>query len=165
MPVSSPRSYAERAYVRDYSRVYVALPDADPTLAAEHAAVFEPAAITLDAAFDAHWAAMNDTAADNDELGAANKALDALCERVELTVKRHLGAGGVAEPHALSGHRTRSALTTLPYLEQTAALEELILRLPGAQLVRLEPALLAELEAANDALRAALVRRQRGAAA
>ena len=98
-------------------------------------------------------------------LAAADHALDALCERVELTVKLNFGAAGVAELHTLWGHRTRSALTTLPHLQQTTALEELILRLPGAKIVRLEPALLAELEAANDALRAALARRQRAAAA
>jgi hypothetical protein len=67
--------------------------------------------------------------------------------------------------HPLWGHRTRSALTTLPHLEQISALDELILRLSGATLIHLDAALLAELEAANDTLRAALVRRQRAAAA
>ena len=165
MPISTPQSHAERGHVKLYARAYVALPDADPTLCAQHAAVFEPAALELDAAFDAHRAAMNDTSAENAALAAADHALDALCERVELTVKLNFGAAGIAELHTLWGHRTRSALTTLPHLQQTTALEELILRLPGAKIVRLEPALLAELEAANDALRAALARRQRAAAA
>ena len=143
MPISTPQSHAERGHVKLYARAYVALPDADPTLCAQHAAVFEPAALELDAAFDADRAAMNDTSAENAALAAA----------------------GVAELHTLWGHRTRSALTTLPHLQQTTALEELILRLPGAKIVRLEPALLAELEAANDALRDALARRQRAAVA
>jgi hypothetical protein len=87
--------------------------------------------------------------------------LDNICERIDLTVRLNFGDAAVEELHAAWGHRSRSALTTLPHLRQVDALESFVLRLPGVKLFTLEPTLVEELKAATHALRESVGRKQR----
>ena len=161
MAISTPRTNGERFYIIGFGGDYVAGPDAKPGIVSHHNDLVVPAAAELTSAFEAHRASDNDVDDATGVVGACDKSLDDICERIDLTVRLNFGDAAVEELHAAWGHRPRSQLVILPYLRQVDALENFLLRLPGVKLFTLDAALVSELKLANDALRDAVGRKQR----
>lgn len=161
MAVSTARTNGERFYIIGFGGEYVLGPDAKPGIVSHHNEIIVPAAAELNGAFEAHRAADIDVDDASEVVGVSDKGLDDICERIDLTVRLNFGDAAVEELHAAWGHRTRSQLVILPHLRQVDALDNFVLRLPGVKLFTLDPALVAELKLAIDALRDAVGRKQR----
>ena len=150
-----PRSHAERDQIIAAITLYLARPDADPTLVAAEEAVFAAVRTEYQSARAAYQAAVGDAEDGSEVADAADAAFDRCFRLFAGSVRDEAGRLSPRTIADRMGGLLPGELVSRPYREEVQRTRDLLSRLGASEALGVDAAALDELRAGVDALEAA----------